>query len=238
MRKETGIKSLLTFIVLTLMLSSCTSQYLVPLENGGNESNRVRAITKSQDGVEITVLPSIWEGNPYFLKHYITPVYVEIKNSNDTEIEFDYKDSALIIFGNLQYSPLSPENAAGILSSSDRQSKPVQLASSIQFGFGFGHFHRFGYYDHYYDPFYDPFYYPFYYRDYYYPERTVDTSDVYARAITSASIRPGARVSGFLYFKKLPEEVSIVTLQVSYSAAGESEKRYIEFPFSVLVTRN
>lgn len=224
--------------MLTVLLAGCTSQYLVPLENGDNASKRVRAITKSQDGVEITVLPSIWEGNPYFLKHYITPVYIEIKNSNDTEINFDYRDSALIVFGNLQYSPLSPEIAAGILSSSDRQSKPVQLASSIRFGFGFGHFHRFGYYDHFYHPFHDPFYSPFYYRDYYYPERSIDTSDVYAKAITSASIRPGAKVNGFLYFKKLPEEVSIVTLQVSYSTAGDSEKRYIEFPFSVLVAGN
>lgn len=233
--------SLFSIFTLLIFLAGCSSQVLVPIGGEGYTDSKTRSMTKSLDGVEITVLPSIWEANPYYLKDYITPVYVEIKNNNVREISFDYKDAALITASDVQYNPLSPGNAAGIISSSGNRRPAFSI--SVSSGFGYSRYHRYGsigFHNHFHPfhhRFHDPFYDPYYYHEYY-PAREINTSDIYSKAITSGSIRPGATLNGFLYFTKLPDDVGIVNLQIIYSPDGEEKKFQMEFPFAVLLSRN
>jgi hypothetical protein len=80
---------------------------------------------------------------------------------------------------------------------------------------------------YYLDPFYDPFgpwwWYP--------PPRYQPVHDIVGLALQPGSVRPGARLEGFVYFARPPRSVGQVELVVAYRQAS-GERRETRFPFA------
>ena len=57
--------------------------------------------------------------------------------------------------------------------------------------------------------------------------------DVFAEALVPSLVQPKSTLQGFVYFKKVPEEVKQVTLKVSYNLQGDTERHELSFPFEL-----
>ena len=94
------------------------------------------------------------------------------------------------------------------------------VLAKLFFGFGTGGYYgsRYGIgyggygYPYYHSPFYWPYNYA-YYNDYYSRYYDQDYSDVFTRALVPGIIRPNARLSGFVFFKKLPPQIKTFELR-------------------------
>ncbi|MEQ9619138.1 MAG: hypothetical protein RIG61_08195 [Deltaproteobacteria bacterium] len=202
--------------------------------------NPTPTIHTSEDGVRVTVIPSYWTGSPRNLESYVTPFYIEIENFSDKTLSFTYEDIVLFDEFRTQSAPLGPEAVAGILASSEKAyAYPSYPRVSIGIGGGYyGGYYRggpWGYYGPYYRPYgfysYSPVWYsppaPYYY------SRPVSTKDVVTEALRPGIVYPRAAVKGYVYFKRIPDEVNHVTLDVAYGIERTEEYRTLSFPFSV-----
>ncbi len=204
-----------------------------------------RSNTDNKD-VRITISSNVWNGNPESLPAYLTVFYIEIENNSATPITVQYDDIALIDQFRNQYNALLPDMASNIIMQKAKSKWYFRPSISIGFGSGgyYGGRYRgsygigyggYGYgYPYYRSPFYWPYnyaYYNNYYSDYY--DR--DYSDLFTKSLVPGTIRPDAKVSGFVFFKKLPKEVNTFDLDISYRVEGSEKKHDLSFPYSVLV---
>lgn len=216
-----------------LIIAGCTSRHLVPVRDGGLVNPELKSVTKTEQGMSVTVRASAWRGKPSDLGSYVTPLHITIQNDSASSLSFDYEDIALLDENRTQYNPLPPETVAQILQSGYQ--RRYAFRPFFSFGFGYSsfyshHFHPFFFNSVFYDPFYDPWYYP----AAYYSERF---DEVFTRALIPGLIRPNARVEGFVYFKKIPTEVKRITLEIGYYVQGEPEPHRLSFPFSIELRR-
>lgn len=197
------------------------------------------SVQSGQDGVRVTVIPSYWTGSPANLQNYVTAVYVEIENFSNNMLVFDYNDIVLFDDFRTQYSPLSPQAVAEILSQSEPRVYAAPSYPRVSIGIGAGYYG--GYYGRpwgYYGPFYRPFgfytYSPvWYYPPAYYYSKPVSTKDVVTEALIPGPVYPNASVEGYIYFKQIPLEVTGATLDISYGIEGTPEYRTLSFPLPV-----
>lgn len=191
---------------------------------------------KTDEGVEIKVTPSAGLSD-YKVSKYLTTFYVEIENQSKNEITFSSDDIVLIDELNNQYNLLSPNIAAEIVKENSR----ARIIPRISIGIGVGHYHG-GYYRGYYryhSPFRHRFHY--YYDDPYYPydypqeySSTENVSEVYSEALFPGKVYPGSTVKGFIYLKKLPEDIANINLEFGYDVENNSKRDTIKFSFKRL----
>lgn len=199
----------------------------------------VPSMITTEDGVRVTVIPSYWPGTPANLQNYVTPFYIEIENFSDKMVGLNYENIVLFDEFRTQYTPLSPQAVAEILLSSDRRVYAYPSYPRVSIGIGGGYYggyyrgRRWGYYGPYYRPFgfysYSPVWYypppPYYY------SRPVSTRDVVTEALMPGAVYPNATLKGFVYFKRIPDEVTHVTLEVGYEIEGIDGQTVLSFPF-------
>lgn len=229
----------LALILFLFTLTGCYPRYYGPPPVSFNPAPSIQS---GNDGVRVTVIPSLWTGTPRNLPRFVTPFYVEIENFSNNPLSVSYQDIVLFDQFRTQYSPLNPETVADMLSTSDfnyAAAYPAYPNISIGIGGGYGGFYR-GWGPWGYGSFYRPFgYYAFspgwYYPPpvYYYPV-PVSTKDVVTGALMPGTIHPNASLKGYVYFKNLPAEVSQVTLNVGYVNGGSQEFQSLSFPFSAV----
>lgn len=224
-------------ILTVLFLAGCYSGgYYRPPQPAFNPEPRVQS---GQDGVRVTVIPSYWTGSPANLQNYVTAVYVEIENFSNNTLVFDYND--IVLFDNFrtQYSPLSPQAVAEIISQSETRVYASPSYPRVSIGIGTGYYggyygRRWGYYGPYYRPFgffaYSPVW---YYPPPYYYSKPVSTKDVVTQALIPGPVYPNATVEGYIYFKQIPVEVTSATLEISYGIEGTPEYRTFDFPLPI-----
>ncbi len=140
-----------------------------------------------------------------------------------------------------QYNPISPNRAANILKSAHRKRFYIYPRVSVGIGTSFHH-DRFHYFGHHHYPFYGryPFYRPYHYFDdypYYNYRRSYyepDLEDVYTEALNPGAIRPGATLSGYVYFKKIPARAKNLTLEIGYLVREHNTAHKLDFHFDLI----
>ena len=193
------------------------------------------ATPKLDDNVNFSIAANAWHGEPKYLKSLITPFYIEIQNKTENNIIISENDFVLFDELKNQYNPLTPNRVANILVSANRKRYYVYPRFSIGIGTSFHHdrFHYYGYHRY---PFYRPYYYfddyPYYdYRASYYEP---DLEGVYSRALTQGAIRPGATLSGYVYFKKVPLDTKELTLEIGYKNEEDKTTHKLDFHFDIV----
>ena len=228
---------LICIIVCVILALGCASRSLVPISESGIAYPELLWASKTLGDVTVTVNTSPWQGSPYYLGRYITPIFVEIQNNGSRPLSISHNDFALIDQNRTQYNPLAPQTVAETLKTvSENYLAYGPYYPTVSIGLGFGYFSGGPFYGGwpYYGPFYSPFYfyggYPFgsYPPVYYYPQ---SVGDVYTKALFPGQVNPNAKVQGYIYFQKLPKEVTLITLDVGYRFTGEAVNYKLSFPF-------
>lgn len=206
-------------------------------------------VNETEGGVILSVTPNYWPGTPRNLESYVTPVYVEITNYSGKTINITFEDFVLFDDLRTQYSPLKPITVAGIFGSSPRSVQvpayPSYPRVSVGIGFGTGGYwgpgywgRGWGYRGGYYGPYYNRIalfgYYPVYPAPVVYT-RQVNTSDIIIEGLVPGNIYADSTLKGFVYFKRLPDETSSATLDISYTDWDTSKSHVLSFPFQVNV---
>lgn len=187
------------------------------------------------DNVNFLVEANIWYGEPKSLNKQITPFYIEIHNKTEKNIIISEADFVLLDEFRNQYNPITPGRAANIIKSANKKRFYVYPQVSIGIGTSFHH-DRFHYYGHHHYPFYRPYHYfydypyPYYRRSYYEP----DLEDVYSRALTFGTLRPGAKLSGYIYFKKVHRGTKELTLEAGYKIKEDDTTHKLDFHFDIV----
>jgi len=241
--KDYKVKTTFFILLFTSFLTGCASY--------GSRSYslitpEVRSSTSDKKNVKITISSNVWAGNPENLPAYLTAFYIEIENNSDLPITVQYDDIALIDQFRNQYNALLPDMASNIIVQKSKSKWYFHPSISIGFGSGgyYGGRYRgsygigyggYGYgYPYYRSPFYWPYNYA-YYNNYYSGYYDQDYSDLFTRSLVPGVIRPNARISGFVFFKKLPREVNTFELDISYRVESADKQYNLTFPYSVLV---
>lgn len=111
--------------VLACVLSGCGPEFAV-IPNGGAPEVTARA----PFGVTLTAFANQWEGDPYDLADYVTPIAVEIQNSSNDPIRICYADFALRDEKGTRYQAVNPFVPAALGSLEEPAGeKPVLLAA-------------------------------------------------------------------------------------------------------------
>lgn len=241
--KDYSSKSIYLALLYLTFLAGCASYGSGPTSLITPE---VRSTTSEINNVTITISSNVWNGNPESLPNYLTAFYIEIENNSDTAITVQYDDIAIIDQFRNQYNALLPDMASNIIVQKSRSKWYFRPSISIGFGSGgyYGGRYRGSYgigyggyaygYPYYRSPFYWPYNYA-YYNNYYSSYYDQDYSDLFTKSLVPGVIRPNARISGFVFFKKLPPEVNTFELDITYRIEDTDKRFDLTFPYSVLV---
>jgi len=237
------IKYVVSAFFISLLLTGCASygqrtySLITP---------EVRSSAPDKKNIHITISSNVWSGNPDSLPTYLTAFFIEIENNSDKPITIQYDDIVLIDQFRNQYNALLPDMASNIIMQKSKSKWYFRPSISIGFGSGgyYGGRYRgsygigYGGYGHGYPYYRSPFYWPYnyaYYNNYYSDYYDRDYSDLFTKSLVPGTIRPNAKISGFVFFKKLPKEVNTFDLEVSYRIEGGEKQYDLTFPYSVLV---
>ncbi|MGH7105212.1 MAG: hypothetical protein ACREFT_01745 [Acetobacteraceae bacterium] len=209
-----------------LGLAGCASRQLVPAPEAQLMPGRSDTAVAQSEGVRTTVQSQAWSGSPTTLPQQITPLKVTVVNEGTRPVRINYDDFTLTGSSGFTYGALPPYQITG----SARE--PVSVPRFAHSGF-------------YVAPFYGR-YYPgvpvwasgWRYNRYYYSRVWTEwpvqlpTRDMRDKAIPAGVLQPGGRVSGFLYFPKLPRETTSVTFKQSVIDSGTQKAlAEVEVPF-------
>lgn len=215
----------ITLLILTVS-TSCTAYRLAPAGND-TYNNTDSPVTEDADGITFRIFPSRWDMSPYYLEQYVTPVYVEIENRSDQPVEINYSDFALLTGDDSQINPIPPPDVAAIVFS-DYYRRSVSFSHISYIGFGFHRFHHFQPYRHHF-----PYYHHHFYPDPYFTY-SPDVNNVLTNAFLSGTLRPGARISGYVYFNMIEKDMQNIELEILYRLNAEDDKKVVSFPLKVV----
>lgn len=215
------------FFTLTVF-TSCTAYRLAPA-NTDTYDKTDSPVTKDTDGITFSIFPSHWDMSPYYLEQYVTPVYIEIYNKSEKPVEINYSDIALLTSDDSQINPIPPSDVAAIVFS-DHYRRSVSFSHISYIGFGFNRFHHFYPYRHHF-----PHHHHHFYHDPYFTLSS-DANNVLTNAFLSGTLRPGAKISGYVYFNLIEKDMKNIDLEILYRLTTEGEKKKVSFPLSVVET--
>ncbi len=196
---------LLLALAAVLLFFSCAQKKLVPLGNGVKVDLKTYTSVYEDGSVKIKVRANAWEGYPPDLPDYILPLYLEIHNISMDTVEIDLKDIVLVDDRGNQLNALEPKDVAEAVRGG------YGIGVAIGFTYGSPHWEHsllLG----------GPTYYGY-------------ADEVINRAFIPGRVLPGAKLKGFVYFQKIPDEARRVTLRVGYRI-GE-RRREVVFKFEI-----
>lgn len=239
---DLNFRPLFHCLLLCIFLSGCAS---IGTNSYSVITPEVKTVSSENNSVYVTVFANAWNGNPENLPSYLTVFYLEIENRSNAPITVQYDDIVLIDNLRNQYNALLPDTAANIVTQKSKSKWYFRPSISIGFGSGgyYGSRYRGGYgfgigsygygYPYYRSPFYWPYnyaYYNNYYTDYY----NQDYSDLFTKSLVPGIIRPNAKLSGFVFFKKLPATTLGFEMDFSYRNPDKETIVNMVIPYSVL----
>ena len=188
------------------------------------------------NGVRMTAETGAWGGLAR-VKTEVTPIRVTIENGSRVPLRLRYDEFALVNPQGRRYAALPPYGVEGSVEDPtlvDAYS-PVTSPGFTYSGFSVAPYYRsvypsvtpyagsFGY---------DPLYYDRYYTAY--REIALPTEEMVREALPEGVIDPGGRVSGFLYFERVPPTAPRVRFRADLADAQSGETfGEISIPFVV-----
>ena len=191
------------------------------------------------DDITVQAQTDAWTGDPGVTTH-VTPIRVTIDNDSGEPLRIRYGEFALVSSDGERYAALPPFNVEGDVTEPVlvREYDPV-----VDPLFTFDGFEVAPYYSDVYPdltPYADPF---FYDPDYYYryggdleaifAEQDLPTVNMLQNVLPEGVLYDGGRVSGFVYFEKVDEDVPLVTFRADLEKA-ESDESFgtVRIPFT------
>lgn len=213
-------------IAIAVILAGCSARLVIPAPGVRLVGNGTKAVAESA-GVQITVWPNRWEGNPPELQEIATPLLVRIKNESDQPLKISYGLFQIVGQDKFATRAVAPYKVDGAVL------KPVVLPQNYYNPPGFQLA------PHYRAPKETslprhPWDYDEYTPDYALWTFPLPTEDMLARGIPEGVLESGAQISGYLYFPRLPDNVRGFSFRAALvSAASRKPLRTIEIPFLV-----
>jgi hypothetical protein len=222
--------------LMLVVLSACVAPELRPGPGTMRADGRNTAVA-TESGVTFVVDGGAWSGFPRPLET-VVPVRVTIHNDSGRPLRIRYPEMALIGPGQARFAALPPF-----------QIRTTEMVSGVG-GAGYydplvprfywrgfvvpSRYHPFysGYYGL--DPYWGPWAYDDWYFGRYYTQWpvTLPTRDMLERALPEGVLRPGGRVSGFVYFQNVPDPIDRVVFKADLVDAETGEQfGTIEIPF-------
>jgi hypothetical protein len=164
-------------------------------------------------GIRVMVMPNQWSGNPADLSDRVTLFQLEIENGSDQPLRIRYREFKLVGPESFTTTAIPPYKIEGTVV------KPVFLPQTYVYPHGFElapHYrtriedtsrprHPWDYDE--YTPRYNLWAFP------------LPTEDMLAKGIPEGVLEPDGRISGFLYFEKLPENLDQITFEADLVSA-------------------
>ncbi|MFW6040090.1 MAG: hypothetical protein ACOC9N_03335, partial [Gemmatimonadota bacterium] len=178
------------------------------------------------DGVTVVARTEAWSGFPTRLEE-VTPVQVTIENESGRPLRVRYERIVLAAPTGQSYRAIPPFDVRG------RERERVDGFRRDGF-FVAPHLRRYypraRFYDGYFP--YDPFYY-----DRYYPafvDVNLPTGDMIQKALPEGVLMPGSRITGFLYFENVDDDLPRVDMRMELVDASTGERYGVAtIPFTV-----
>jgi hypothetical protein len=203
-------------LVALLMIGGCAGQsQLMPAPGDKEIPGDVESAVSTVDGVHVELHTEAWQGTQG-ITSVVTPLKITIENNSDQPVRLRYTDFKLIGAKGKVYADLPPYGITGSVEEPHLvQTYPVILEPEFEWNdFDIAPYYSAIYPDM---PVWDgPFYYdPFYYDEYYTYWQTIQlpTQEMLNQALPDGVIKPGGRVSGFMYFQEVKESSKTVRLE-------------------------
>ncbi len=142
------------------------------------------------NGLVISVKTNSWDYSPSDLGSYVLAILLEVENKSKEAVGIRREDVFLLDKEGNQYNPLQPGDVLNMLRG----------------GYGGGISFSIGYWSHPFGLWWSPYY--------AFPPSERVYPDIVNRAFTFGEVQPGAKMKGFVYFPKMPEDVKDLTLNV------------------------
>lgn len=202
----------ITVLWFSAFLDGCAAN-LKPAPQARTVRNNKPAAFSEVAGVRVAVVPNQWSGSPADLGDLVTIFRVEIENGSDQPLRIRYREFKLVAPGSYMNTAVPPYQVEGTVV------KPVFLPQTYVYprGFQFAPHYRTGVEDtsrprH-------PWDYDDYTPRYNLWASPLPTEDMLAKGIPEGVLEPEGRVSGFLYFEKLPENLDRITFEADLVSA-------------------
>lgn len=190
-----------------------------------------KAALAEVSGIRVLVRSNAWKGDPPNLEDAFTPIQTNITNQSPNPLRMRYNDFALVSDTGFRTTPLPPHRIGGSVVRTVAQ--PVYAPA-----FAYDRFWVAPYYGRYWGGYIGPWGGPFwwdtgYYGTYYATWREpLPTEDMLEKGIPEGVLGSGGRISGFLYFQRIPPEVRQVNFTANFiDAETEETIGTIDVPF-------
>jgi hypothetical protein len=208
--RKTVRTSALAIAVVGLALAGCAAQ-LVPAPGAALVPGRGHGAAGEAAGVRVIARTEAWRGFPMDLDRRVTPVLLTIENGSGRPLRLRYEQLALAAPGGPGLAARDPYEIDGYVS------EPIAAFPRPAPFYG----PRFGFH-----PFYSPFFWdPWWYEPWpVYRTVALPTGDMVGQALREQTLDAGARVTGFVYFDRVDDDVKAYdfTLRLVDARSGEA----------------
>lgn len=220
--------------ILVGALAACAAPELKPAAGARTLAADEDVAVAVVGGVSFRVDGGAWDGFPAELDA-VVPVRVTIENDGAHPVRIRFEDMALMGPEGTEFAALPPLRIDAVEMTEGSVGGTPYMP--YRAGFGWDRFLVADPYMPYYaglDPWVGPFAYDPLYYDRYYGEWPVElpTESMIERALPEGVVSPGGRVSGFVYFEDVPDDVERVTFRAEVVNASTGERMgVVSIPF-------
>jgi hypothetical protein len=184
------------------------------------------------NGVAMIVQANHWKGEPSNLRAALLPMYIDMRNNSGHPLQVAYRRFTLLTGTGFETTALPPFRIQG----SVPQTRPVTVVNPW---YGWSGFHLAPYYSPFYGSAFHTWGGPWYFDSPYYTayatwQQPLPTEDMLAKALPEGVLQNGGNLTGYLYFRRLPEGADRVTFRSDLiDAETEQQIASLNVPFVI-----
>ncbi len=220
-----------------LFIGSCKEKTEIkPAENAEHVQNYSNTGVSTVEGIHVTTETGTWTGSDD-VKSYITPLRVIIDNNSNYPLNINYSNFMLVTDSGKIFAALPPFDIEGEVNAPKivKNYTPIQKPA-----FEYRNFRIAPYYSRVYPNFpvyghsiyFDPNYYRYYAS--YWSTLHLPTSEMLNMALPEGVLDKGGKVSGFIYFEKVNDNLNNINFRFDLVRADSSGRiGEIKIPYKV-----
>lgn len=212
---------------LAFFCTACATTTLRPAPEAQVVPGPGTGAVAADEGVQLEARTGAWNGFPNNLAYEVTPVLVTITNESEIPLRIRYDEFQLVSPSGKTFAALPPFDMVRTVTDQ------IGFVEYPLWGFSIAP-HLSPYYP-WLTPFDGPFAYdPFYYQRYYpvFARIQLPTADMLQKALPEGVLEPQGRLSGFLYFEPVGDEVTRVDFKAELPNARATEQvAAVSIPF-------